>query len=412
MKSGSFATKVIMAVLCTGVIAYFGIQGYRYLAHSQKTVATYSYETEEFLTLDGMFVRDETVLGCEETLLEPTHEEGERVAAGGTIATVFASAEALARSREVETLETQLAHLQYALGASGDMESTLLLDTDIVTRLLEMRAALTSDSFFTLDRAGTELKYAVLRREFAYSGAQELDARVSGLKEQIAALSAGAASGRHVITAPFAGTYSAGVDGYESVLTPALLGKMTPSAFAAVEPEDVGRNAGKLIRGDDWYYVCVVSEEEAEEIAACRTLTLHTTSGTDIDLPVTVSEQSKPEDGRVLLTLHGRRYLSEVTLLRRSRARLALHSYSGLRIPKNALRIDEQGRTGVYCLVGLVAYFKPVELVYQGEDYCLVKPGEIGSTVLSTIELYTLRAADQVIISTQKLYNGKVVGLL
>ena len=75
----------------------------------------------------------------------------------------------------------------------------------------------------------------------------------------------------------------------------------------------------------------------------------------------------------------------------------------------HALRVDENGVSGVYCLVGRVAYFKPVSIVYQGSDYCLVEPGTIEAATESQKSLYTLRPNDEVIVSAGELYNGKVV---
>ena len=86
-----------------------------------------------------------------------------------------------------------------------------------------------------------------------------------------------------------------------------------------------------------------------------------------------------------------------------------LARYEGLRIPKNALRVDADGSSGVYCLVGLRAYRKPVEVLWQGEDYCLVRPVGIETTSESLRQLYTLRAGDEAIVSANDLYDGKVV---
>ena len=96
-------------------------------------------------------------------------------------------------------------------------------------------------------------------------------------------------------------------------------------------------------------------------------------------------------------------------MLRAQNAELILESYTGLRIPKNALRVGEEQRLGVYCRIGRQAWFKPVELLYQGEDYCLVQPGEIQAVRDSDYIFYTLRAGDEAIVSAEELYNGKVL---
>ena len=46
--------------------------------------------------------------------------------------------------------------------------------------------------------------------------------------------------------------------------------------------------------------------------------------------------------------------------------------------------MDDQGRTGVYCLVGFVAEFKPVDVVSQGDGYTLVRAADTAIYCLKT----------------------------
>ena len=73
-------------------------------------------------------------------------------------------------------------------------------------------------------------------------------------------------------------------------------------------------------------------------------------------------------------------------------------------MPSNALRVSEDGVTGVYCLLGVRAKFKPVQVVFQGDGYMLVK------AVADDSESSMLRRGDQVIVTAAELYDGKVVG--
>ena len=152
-----------------------------------------------------------------------------------------------------------------------------------------------------------------------------------------------------------------------------------------------------------------MNEEDAAPLKENSRLTLRMVSGVGFDLPVTITRISAAENGKCVIVLKSTRYLSYMTLLREQNAELIISAYDGLRVPKNALRVDENGVSGVYCLVGRVAYFKPVSIVYQGSDYCLVEPGTIEAATESQKSLYTLRPNDEVIVSAGELYNGKVV---
>ncbi len=407
MKNTSLPTKLIMLLFFAAVAAYFVVQGMRYFVNPTTTTLTYRYRTEESIPLRGYVVRDEAVIDSSETLLELTHAEGERVAAGSSIATAYRSEDALAQAQELQIMTQQLEQLKYAQSAASDATAALKLDGDIRDDIVALRAALAYGSY--ADPLGSELKTTVLKRAYAYRGADDLSERVKELSAAVSAASASLRGTSSTIKAPFAGTYSAAVDGYESVLTPELLEELTPSGFDAISPAAVSSAVGKIIESDEWHFVTVLSEQDAARLKKNQSLTLRMASGVSFDLPVTVERIGKAESGRCVLVLTSKDYLSYLTLLREQNAELILRTYEGLRIPKNALRVGEDGKSGVYCLVGLTAYFKPVNILYQGTDFCLVEPGEATGETDNQVLLYTLRAGDEVIISANDLYNGKVI---
>lgn len=409
MKNASLSTKLIFAVLTLTVLAYFGVQGYRTLAGGYTTSLVYTYRTEDSVTVSGFVVRAETVLTGSEPLLEPTRSEGERVSRGGTVANAYRSADALARVQRLDALNERLAQLESAREASAAADGALRLDGEIADEITALRAAMSTSGGISAETASDALKTAVLKRAYSLKGTGELDRSIAALKEEIAREGAAEAD-RIRVTAPFAGTYSAVVDGYEQVLTPAALAALTPSALEAAAPAALPENAaGRLIEGETWYFAAAVDEQTAARAKACGTLTLRFARGAGRDLTMRVHAVGESENGRAVLTLSCSRYLAEVTLLREQSADLIFVSYEGLRVPNGALRIREDGTPGVYCRVGLRAYFKPVQVLYRGEDYCLVTAAPVDSAVESVIQLYTLRAGDELILTAEELYDGKVI---
>lgn len=405
----SLSTRLTYMLLFAGVLFYFGVQGYRYLLDPQTTTVVYAYETERKIDANGFFVREETVLECSEPLLEIERTEGERVGKNDTIATIYHSENALARHEELTRLEARLEQLRYAQNAAKDAETALKLDGDIREDMVALYAALASGSYHTAETVGAELKTTVLKREYAYREASDLSGYIKGLQSQIRQVRSELSGGTDRLKASFAGTYSAVVDGYEGVLTPEALKTMTPEALESVRPDETSAGVGRLIGGNRWYYAAVLSEKQAAALSVGQQVLLRPAAGVDFDLSVEVDRLSKAEDGKVLAVFRGETYLAYVTLLREQSAEIILETYTGLRVPKNALRVDETGQPGVYCRVGLRAYFKPVKVLYQGEDYILAQPCKIDSTSNSQIQLYTLRAGDEAIISAEDLSDGKVI---
>ncbi len=404
----SYTTKIISAMLIVALSFYFGLQVYRYLTSAQRTVAAYAYTADESIAVSGYVVRDEHRIECSETLLELHYAEGERVSLNSTLATIYQSQEALERSQELETKNEQLKQLEYAKNAANDAGAVQLLDDDIKADIYSLHNSLNSNSFSSANEYASELKTSVLRRSFTYNGTGDLDERIASLEKEIRSLSSSVSGESKRITAPFSGIYSAVLDGYEDVLTPESVDTLTPSQIQSLKASKSESTVGKMIAGNRWYFVTTVTQEQAKTLSVGQEIALRFAEGVSSDLPMKIQRIGAAENGKCALVAYSDRFLSNVTLIRETQAELIVRDYTGLRIPKNALRLSD-GKAGVYCQVGLVAYYKPVKVLFQNDDYIIVKPGEIEATAQSRIELYTIRAGDEVIISSEELYDGKVL---
>ena len=208
------------------------------------------------------------------------------------------------------------------------------------------------------------------------------------------------------ITAPESGIYSAACDGYESVLTLDFLkDDLTYSKLNSVKPvSSDSANVGKLIYGDTWYYAASITDAQAEQLEGRSTVTVRFAKGLNIDLRMTIDSISRSEDGHRVLLLRSEKYIAQTTLMRHQSATLVLRTYEGLRLPSNALRVNEEGVTGVYCRLGVRAKFKPVKVVYQGDGYVLTE------AVSAEDDSSMLRQGDEVIVTSADLSDGKVIG--
>ena len=419
MKNSSFATKCLLLAVTLGVLAYFGIQGLDYLSDPLTTTLAYNYQVEEGTDLSGYVVREERVLADDAGgLLRLQRSEGERVSAGGTVALVYADQTSLDRQQEIDELTGRIDQLQFAQEASVGSEVLLKLDAQIMRSLLAYRSELAAGRLDNAEEHETELRSLVLKRDYTNSDSEDLSGQIAELQGRLKELKAQAASSVRRVTAPVSGLYSAVVDGYETVLTPDALADMTPSQLNAVKADEtVASQTGKLILGDCWYYAVTMSAEQTEALRdAGGSMTLRFAKGVEQDQTVTLYAVGPEEQGRVVVTFRGEYNLAQLTLLRRQSAQLIRRTVAGIRVPNEALRaastkVDQEGnRTtaeglGVYCVVGMEARFKPVEVVYSGDGFVLVR-----STAASDQESLRLRPGDEIIISAKDLYDGKVVG--
>lgn len=419
-KNNALGTKLLMLAVTLALAAYFGVQGYLYFTDPLSTTLAYNYQVEESVSLSGYVARTERVLEDDASgLLRLQRSEGERVSRGGTVAAVYADQASLDRQAEIDALTTRIEQLEYAQEAALGSEVSLKLDAQIMQSILDYQSSLAEDRLVKAEEHGGKLRNLVLKRDYTYSETEDLSGQITELRTQLKEVRARAAGSVRYITAPAAGLYSAVVDGYETVLTPESLEDMTPSRLTAVRADSgVRSSVGKLILGDTWYYAAVMSAGEAEELRENGgSLTLRFTKSVERDLPVELAFVGPEENGRAVAVFRGETYLSLLTLLRQQSAQVIFHTVEGIRVPKEALRIvtstaeNEDGipettqATGVYCVVGMEARFKPVEVVYTGDNFVLVR-----SAAPADRENLRLRPGDEVIISANGLYDGKVLG--
>ena len=402
MRKTSPLMKILPIAVLAAVLFYFAVQLYNYLSDPVSTTLVTEGQAEDTIALNGWLLRDEEVLPAQSGTLSRERQEGDRVGVGQVLATVYADDGALQTVSQIETLELQLQQLQFALTSYLDPDAALKLDTSITGDILTLRQTLTGGDYTAADSDIAQLKAAVLKRDHPYTSQEEIETEIKAVEGQISSLKA-SLSGAATVTAKAAGTYSAVCDGYETVLTTAFLEDVTPGKLARLQPAGTESSMGKLIYGDTWYYVVSLPEEQAAQLKALGTVTLRFAKGFDQNLRMQVANVSAAENGQAAVTLSCRKYLAQTTLLRHQAADVIMRTYEGLRVPSNALRVSEEGVTGVYCLDGVTAAFRPVTVLYQGQGYALVRPAD------GAADTRTLRAGDEVIASAGALHDGKVI---
>ena len=401
MKKTSPLMKILPIAVLAAVLVYFAVQLYNYLSDPVNTTLVIAGQVEDTIALNGWLLRDEEVLPAQSGTLSRARQEGERVGVGQVLARVYANDGALQTVSQIETLELQLQQLQFALTSYLNPDAALKLDTSITGDILTLRQSLTGGDYTAAEGDIAPLKAAVLKRDHPYASQEEIQTEIKSVEGQIKSLE-DSLSGT-TVTARASGTYSAVCDGYETVLTKAFLEDVTPGKLARLRPVDEQSNMGKLIYGDTWYYVVTLPEEQASYLKSQGAVTLRFAKGFDQNIRMQVVSVSAPEDGQAAVTLSCRKYLAQTTLLRHQAADVILRTYEGLRVPSNALRVSEEGVTGVYCVDGSTAAFRPVTVLYQGQGYALVRAADGAS------DTQTLRVGDEVIATAGALSDGKVI---
>lgn len=394
-------TGWISAVLLLAVLTYLGLNIYDAVANPFKTAYAVRFESYDYETVSGLVVRDETVVTYDRTVVNITRSEGEKVGKGQTLAVVYQSSDAETRQEELDKLESRLSLLSSAVSASGSVTAVSQLDERIISSILDVNSAVATRSLKDISDQSDRLKNLVFTREHSYSDTSELQEEMADIQTRIDQLQALSQSETTAISAPVAGLYSAYVDGYESALTPELLDQATVSTLEEAQNAKTSSpaNIGKLISGSRWYYLTVMEADLAYSLGS--SITVRLTQDSDYTFDMDVERIGPNESGRCAVVLSCDRHMSELTMYRQLELDVIFESYTGLRVPKKAIKMDEDGGVFVYVMEGINIKQKYVDIISEtGSFYVVIEDRS------STSNLWS---GDEVVVSGRGLYDGKVI---
>lgn len=362
----------------------------------------------------GWFFRDEqTVSGSASGSVKHVVYSGERVQQDAALALVYADEQSLALSREIEPLENRIRLLDSALETVGNTSDSANVDQMITLTIQQMADQAKTGQGNGMSSSADTLRTLSLQSVSSSVDTLDIQSERDALEAERAALEQQLSGQTTELTAPISGYYSEVVDGYENVLTRAALENLTLGEFRTLtqSPEkiDAGQVLGKMIQGFTWYLAAEIPTEQADRLSEGQDLRVNFTQAS-LETPVSVYSIIREHGSdTALLVLEGTEFNSEMVSMREQPVEIILATYSGLKVPKSAVRIEESTnsdgtttqRTVVYILSGGVEKSKIINPLYEAEDYYVVEQ--------SATNWDMLVENDQIVVRGRNLQNNMVV---
>lgn len=395
----------ITLVLFLGVAAYMGYYIFGAFSDRISVAEAVSASAEDTISINGWFARDEYTVSLAGGADEIVVSEGEKVSKGLVCAVSYVDGSAAGLSHSLDLLERRLDQLEGAAVLTPG-EEIQKVDAEVGSSLCNLSYAAATGSFSKIDSSIDALKRAVYRRDYVHGRIETelLSEEIANIQETIDVYSRRAGQTSASLRAPTSGYFSAAVDGYEQILTYDGILEMTPDdidALANLRREDVSECCGKISTSFGWRFAAVVSEKQARQLERDKWYTLRFSDDYVGEVYCRLYQIGEAVDGRCTVVFSGASNIGELLSLRRQNAEIILRSYEGIRVPKSAIRLNENGENGVYILLAAQARFVRVEQIYEADNYYIVayEPGASSA----------LRPGDEIIVRSTELYNGKVV---
>ena len=396
--------KVVVVTLLCVVASYLIFSVTRFSGDSFSTYKAVRYEVGDGITTSGFLVRSEQLVSADTgDIVILTRSEGEKVGKDQAVASTYRNEAARSRQLQIDELTKELSQMRYAYAfSSSDLESATL-DTDILHVMNQITAAASRRDYTAADQAAEDVKPSILRRYLSGSDAEVLWTRITAAQARLEALEAEAGSESGTVFAPVSGYFSGVTDGLESELTPTAL--QTISVEKLAEYEDAGHREtgaiGKLVTSQKWYFAAIVPSLNVKDLEVGDRIDVNFAYDFYQTVRMKIERVSSPEEGRCILVLSSESFIQNAVSARSQTADLIFQDLSGLRVPKTAIYVTEDGQSGVYVLEGAEAKWKPIEVLCDNGDSFIVK--------LDKSSTKNLWPEDEIILTAGEVYNGKVM---
>lgn len=363
------------------------------------------YTAADGLNITGLIIRNETLVKSQSGgVMHFIASDGDRVAKNGIIANIYDNETASITLSRMDSVNAKIADIEEMM-SYNDLEAADLdmINTRVQKSLDSMIISVSGGDFDNYLDCREALLSALNRRQIAMGETADFSSQLAALKSELASLSSSLPAAKGTIRAEKSGYFVSKTDGYEQTLTADILDALTPEKLDSVKsaqtPADV---IGKIVSDYEWYIAARVSINESLKYKEGDSLTVYTSVKSYPQMPVTVKKINISESSSsAVLIFECSDMNSELASMRTGPMTVVKKEYSGLKVPKSALRVVDSKR-GVYVLTGMQIKFVEVNVLFSNDSYMICEK--------QTDDENVLRLYDEVVTRGKNLYDGKIVG--
>ncbi len=408
--STSLKIKLLAVFL---LIVYLIVQVVNALMNIPITITAIRVTADNSFSATGWFFRNEVLAdGVSSETVKHIVRNGEKVQQDAALAIVYTDAAALEASQKISVLNDEIELLDSAMETSTNSSDAAKMDQQIVTQISSLSSQVQGGIVSGVESEAANLRNLCLRRSAGDLNSTTLSAQLSTLTTERDGLEKQIVGRSTTISSPADGYFSEIVDGFEGRLTTEALETFTLDDLNSLNESEITDESsgklGKVISSFRWYFALAAPITDLEGIEKGTNLRLRFPQ-VDEDVAVTVHDIRQPDgSSEALLILSGMGVTPELVTMRCQSAEVIRSSYTGIRVPKTAVKIgtDKQGnpKQGVYILTGSMSRFKQIDVLYEGSDYYIVRQGTGKEK-----DRENLVAGDNIIVKGRGLDDRKVI---
>lgn len=382
-----------------------------------KTTPAGYIEQTSSAVLEGILFREEEPLYSDYNGgVRYLADNGEMMSADSAVAGVYATPFSAELEQKIDALERELDIYRESnhLGqvSVADVEALRAKTEQVYAELMR---ALNDADHIKAQELERELLICLNKKKI-YSGevsSYNSDiARIEGEIEQLLSSYEGNSS---LVKTEGSGYFYRSCDGYESELAPSSVSALSSAELKSkiseikAAPVKDSQAIGKMVYDYKWNIACVCGTEISSQLSEGSVYEMILFDEREINVPMTLESIRNSEDGEDILIFSCSVMPQGFSFARYQSLEIRISSVGGYRIPSSAVRavLDGDGNEikGVYILNASVVHFRQIDIIFEGDGYCIAALAEEGSDKQDGY----LELNDLIIVAGEDLYDGKVV---
>lgn len=368
-----------------------------------KTIPAAQVSMDDSFSTTGYFIRQEKVIDIAEgDTVEYNYSDGDKVSEGTALVTEYANEDALTISRELKNIEENIAQLETLRNVTSTTTNSSQINQKIIDQMNAICEEVESGSLSRITSLASELRQLALKSGSLSNDREDIDVEIASLKTQAADLEERLSGSTTDITSPCSGYFCESVDGYEDIFAPDVVDDLTLSRLNELSDEKPAKTSGKgkVVSSYVWYFAAKVSDTDAKHLTQGNTVKIRFSQASR-DVQATVSSIRDDADTDDTLVIFRSQDMNEDLIsMRKQVATVVVASYSGLKVPKSAVRMEDD-KMGVYVLSNSVASYKNIEPLFEGDSYYIVEQNVTGND--------SLVINDDIIVEAKDVNDKKVM---
>lgn len=412
MKTDNRLLRFLAAAAAIIIVIFFAAQMYNLAGKTYETQTVYEQTFLETEQTEMFVIRNEASLSVSAVgVTVPLAENAERVSKGSTIAAIFPSEAAAENYVEISSLTKKLETYQKIDSqlrlAQVDMDK---LSSEIDSAFESLLDAAYENDFSNLGEDKLSFDEKLSRKQISLDENVDCSAKIAELQSKIAALNS-SSTPSEIVTAEYSGYYVSREDGYENLISASEIDSLTPEklkeAMASEKKEVDAGSIGKIIDGYNWYIASFLDISKAVNFKVGEGVDLILDESSNETVSTEVYSVQNISEKESMIIFKCKLMNEKLASLRKVSGKIVLNQYTGLKVTRDAVRLDENGNAGVFIRRGNIVNFRSLNIIYSNEDFVIAsKPSADSATELD----YThLKLYDEVIVSGKELKDGMVI---